>query len=108
MAFRMTLGKRVGSGIVMMLFLMLAVGFGGWFGLTRVLGVVRLYEAVSSVQLTVSTAKEKTGEFLIANLAGDQTLRQFHAPPAQFGRLAMRLFPIPRFRSRGLSLRSMP
>jgi hypothetical protein len=74
MAFRMTLGKRVGSGIVMMLFLMLAVGFGGWFGLTRVLGVVRLYQAVSSVQMVVSTAKEKTGEFLIANLVGDQTL----------------------------------
>ena len=74
MAFRMTLGKRIGSGIVLMLFLMLAVGFGGWFGLTRVLGVVKLYKAISSVQLIVSNAKEKTSEFLIANLVGDKTV----------------------------------
>ena len=74
MTFRMTLGKRIGSGIVLMLFLMLAVGFGGWFGLTRVLGVVKLYKAVNSVQLIVSNAKEKTSEFLIANLVGDKTL----------------------------------
>ncbi|MCE5264833.1 MAG: methyl-accepting chemotaxis protein [Deltaproteobacteria bacterium] len=74
MTFRMTLGKRIGSGIVLMLFLMLAVGFGGWFGLTRVLGVVKLYKAINTVQLIVSNAKEKTSEFLIANLVGDKTL----------------------------------
>ncbi|MCE5281572.1 MAG: methyl-accepting chemotaxis protein [Deltaproteobacteria bacterium] len=72
MTFRMTLGKRIGSGIILMLFLILAVGFGGWFGLTRVLAVVQLYKAINSVQLIVSTAKEKTSEFLIANLVGDQ------------------------------------
>ena len=72
MTFRMTLGKRIGSGIILMLFLMLAVGFGGWFGLTRVLAVVQLYKAINSVQLIVSNAKEKTSEFLIANLVGDE------------------------------------
>jgi len=74
MTFQMTLGKRIGSGIILMLFLMLAVGFGGWFGLTRVLAVVQLYKAINSVQLIVSTAKEKTGEFLLANMVGDKTL----------------------------------
>jgi methyl-accepting chemotaxis protein len=72
MTLRMTLGKRIGSGIVLMLFLMLAVGFGGWFGLTRVLSVVKLYKAINTVQLIVSNAKEKTSEFLIANMVGDQ------------------------------------
>jgi methyl-accepting chemotaxis protein len=72
MTLRMTLGKRIGAGIVLMLFLMLAVGFGGWFGLTRVLGVVKLYKAINSVQLIVANAKEKTSEFLIANMVGDK------------------------------------
>ena len=66
----LTLGKRIASGIILMLMLMTIVGLFGYISLTRVLQVVDQYRNFNSIQHHISTIKEKTDSYLLANYAG--------------------------------------
>ena len=46
----LTLGKRIASGIVLMLVLMVVVGAAGYYGLSRVSNVLALYKDIQTFQ----------------------------------------------------------
>jgi methyl-accepting chemotaxis protein len=66
MAATMTLGKRIGLGILIMLILMLTVGLAGYFGLNRVLNVVEFYKGITKLQLTVGAVKGNMDQYFLA------------------------------------------
>ena len=67
----LTLGKRIASGIILMLMLMVVVGGAGYVGLTRVLKVTEFYKSVNDFQTVVSSAKESTDQYLLAIYGGE-------------------------------------
>lgn len=66
-----SLGKRITSGVIIILALMSIVGLAGYFGLSRVLAVTSLYADINTFQGTVSSVKGMTDRYLLATLSGD-------------------------------------
>lgn len=66
-----TLGKRIASGIGLMLVLMMVVGMAGYLGLNRVLGGMGIYREVNSLQRTASLVKERADGLMLAVADGD-------------------------------------
>lgn len=66
-----TLGKRIALGIVVILILTVVVGMAGYFGLTRMLTATDSYREINTLQSTITTVKEMTDEYLLANSSGD-------------------------------------
>ncbi|MBN1105863.1 MAG: chemotaxis protein [Deltaproteobacteria bacterium] len=71
MRFEMTLGKRIASGIALMLVLMVAVGIAGYVGLSRVLGVTGFYQEMNELQGLIASVKGHTDQYLLACSMGD-------------------------------------
>ncbi|MBW2017437.1 MAG: methyl-accepting chemotaxis protein [Deltaproteobacteria bacterium] len=69
---QLTLGKRIASGIILLLILMGIVGGAGYFGLLRVSKVVGLYKDISSLQSIVALGKEQFDLYMVAALSGDR------------------------------------
>jgi len=72
----MKLGMRLVLGVGLILVLMLVVGFSGYFGLTRVLTMTEYYRTINQLQLTVSSIKEQTDQYLLAAYSGQQDRQQ--------------------------------
>jgi methyl-accepting chemotaxis protein len=86
MAITMTLGKRIGMGILIMLVLMLIVGMAGYFGLNRVLNVVEFYKDISRLQGTVADVKGQMDQYRLATY-GRQKASQEAAQKEAFSAL---------------------
>jgi len=67
----MTLGKRIASGIGLMLILMVIVGGAGYYGLSQVGDVMGFYRQVNSLQREVASFKDASGRYMLAELRGD-------------------------------------
>lgn len=72
MRLHMTLGKRIASGIVLMLVLMLAVGAAGYFGLAQVLRVAEFYKDINELETAVSSVKGHMDRYLLAMAKGQK------------------------------------
>jgi methyl-accepting chemotaxis protein len=75
MGVRLTLGKRIASGIILMLMLMAVVGGAGYYGLTRVSGVMELYKDVQVLQGDVAAFKEQSDQYMLAVLRADKNAK---------------------------------
>jgi methyl-accepting chemotaxis protein len=67
----MTLGKRIASGIGLMLILMIIVGGAGYYGLSQVGTVMGFYRQVNSLQGLVASFKDAASRTMLAELQGD-------------------------------------
>lgn len=76
MPMNLTLGKRIASGIVLMLILITIVGVFGYISLDRVLKVVDQYKDFNTIQSLVSSIKEKTDRYLLANYSGETDVEE--------------------------------
>ena len=72
----LTLGKRIASGIVLMLILIGSVGWAGYYGLGRVSNVMTLYKEIHSLQSIVASFKEQSDRYLLAAYRADQDARK--------------------------------
>jgi methyl-accepting chemotaxis protein len=67
----MTLGKRIASGIGLMMLLMVVVGAAGYYGLSRVGTVMGFYRQVNSLQGLVASFKEASSNSMLSEMQGD-------------------------------------
>lgn len=67
----MTLGKRIASGIGLMLILMLVVGAAGYYGLGQVADVMEFYGKVNTLQGLVASFKEQSGRYMLSEFRDD-------------------------------------
>ncbi|MDD5206600.1 MAG: methyl-accepting chemotaxis protein, partial [Desulfobacterales bacterium] len=70
MNFQMTLGKRIGSIIAIMLVLMAAVGIAGYSGLSRVLAVAGFYRDIKEVAGAVANVSASMDRYLLTIAMG--------------------------------------
>ncbi|MCE5334009.1 MAG: methyl-accepting chemotaxis protein [Desulfobacteraceae bacterium] len=73
---KLTLGKRIASGIFLMLVLMMAVGYVGYLGLSRVLKVGAVAGQVGDLRDTIVSAGGHTDRYLLSVLNNDKDLRE--------------------------------
>ncbi len=92
----LTLGKRIASGIVLMLILMAVVGAAGYYGLSRVTHVMGLYKDIQTFQGIVTSFKEQSDQYMLAtyrsekelrNSAREKTLSQLDKGTVEVGRI---------------------
>jgi methyl-accepting chemotaxis protein len=83
---RLTLGKRIAAGIIIMLVLVVVVGAAGYLGLNRVSEVTAFYRDINIFQQTVGLLKEETDQYLLA-LSKDDKERQDKAYSEAFSQL---------------------
>jgi methyl-accepting chemotaxis protein len=76
MGATMTLGKRIGLGILIMLVLMLIVGMAGYFGLNRVLHVVEFYKGITRIQSTIGDVKGQMDQYLLATYGREKASQE--------------------------------
>ncbi|MCE5243250.1 MAG: methyl-accepting chemotaxis protein [Desulfobacteraceae bacterium] len=76
MAVKFTLGKKIVSGIFLMLILMLVVGGVGYFGLKGVLGVTELSFKVLQLNAAVTEAGAQTDRYLLGLSTGNKALEE--------------------------------
>jgi hypothetical protein len=67
----LTLGKRIASGIMLILMLMTIVGAFSYISLNRVLKIVDQYKDFNTIQGLAASMKEKTDSYLLANYSGE-------------------------------------
>jgi methyl-accepting chemotaxis protein len=67
----MTLGKRIASGIALMLMLMLVVGGAGYYGLSRVESVMGVYRQVNALQRLAAAFKDESNKYMLAEMQDD-------------------------------------
>jgi len=72
----MTLGKRIGSIIAIMLVLMAAVGIAGYTGLNRVLSVANFYRDIKEVSGAVANVSAGMDRYLLTNAMGSSGNRE--------------------------------
>jgi methyl-accepting chemotaxis protein len=75
MGVKLTLGKRIASGIILMLMLMAVVGGVGYYGLRQVSGVMRLYTGVQALQSDVVAFKEQSDQYMLAAYRADKNAK---------------------------------
>ena len=61
------LGKKIGFGFAVVLFLTIVVGIAGFVALSKVLGATDIYRQVSSVQSKFTQVKERTDLYFLNN-----------------------------------------
>jgi len=76
MRLRMTMGKRIAAGIIIMLVLMVVVGLVGYLGLSRVSEVTAFYSDINSLQQTVASVKGETDQYYLALFNEDKELQE--------------------------------
>ncbi|RLB22655.1 MAG: hypothetical protein DRG76_06185 [Deltaproteobacteria bacterium] len=74
MSFTMTLGRRIGVGIAIMLALSVIVGLAGYMGLTKVTKVTDFYRKINELQQTMSSLKGETDQYFLAIFQGNKEL----------------------------------
>lgn len=67
----MTLGKRIAFGIALMLVLMLVVGGAGYYGLSRVDAVMKLYTQVNSLQTLAAAFRDESNKYMLYEMQDD-------------------------------------
>lgn len=67
----MTLGKRITSGIALMLVLMLGVGGAGYYGLSRVDAVMQMYTQVNSLQSLAAAFRDESNKYMLFEIQDD-------------------------------------
>jgi methyl-accepting chemotaxis protein len=67
----MTLGKRIASGIALMLVLMLVVGAAGYYGLSRVDTVMGVYRQVNSLQGLAAAFRDESSKYMLSEMQDD-------------------------------------
>ncbi len=67
----MTLGKRIASGIALMLVLMLVVGAAGFYGLSRVNEVMQVYTQVNSLQRVAAAFRDESNKYMLFEMQDD-------------------------------------
>jgi hypothetical protein len=82
----MTLGKRIASGIALMLVLMLVVGGAGYYGLSRVDAVMQVYTQVNSLQRVAAAFRDESNKYMLFEMQ-DDTAGQETAYDAAFSLL---------------------
>ena len=76
MVLKMTMGKRIAAGIIIMLVLMVVVGLVGYLGLSRVSEVTAFYGDINSLQQTVASVKGETDQYYLALFNEDRELQE--------------------------------
>lgn len=71
---KLTLGKRIASGIALMLILMAVVGAAGYYGLGRVSNVMALYKDIQAFQGVVASFKEQSDQYMLAEYRAEEEL----------------------------------
>ena len=71
----MTLGKRIVSGTILMLFLTAIVGMAGYFGLNRVLRVMSFYQEINALQTVAAFVQESADQYILAGQNGEKNLQ---------------------------------
>ena len=79
MRFKMTLGKRIGLGIALMLFLMIAVGTAGYYGLSRVTARMAFNQDIGDIRGVLLSAKGRLDQYLLAGSIGEMELQTRNA-----------------------------
>lgn len=72
----MTLGKRIAFGIALMLVLMLVVGGAGYYGLSRVDAVMKLYTQVNSLQTLAAAFRDESNKYMLFEMQDDIPRRE--------------------------------
>ncbi len=72
---KMTLGKRIAFGIIVMLLLMVLVGSAGYYSLNRVLSVMEFSDTIQIFQNMASSIKEHTDQYQLSTYAAENDLR---------------------------------
>jgi methyl-accepting chemotaxis protein len=67
----MTLGKRIASGIALMLVLMLVVGAAGYYGLSRVDTVMGVYRQVNALQSLAAAFRDESSKYMLSEMQDD-------------------------------------
>lgn len=98
----MTLGKRIVSGIILMLALMVVVGAVGYYGLTRVTRVMEFRGEIQSLQDIVASFKEHSDQYFLATLRADMEVRD-NAHEMTLSQLDMGSEAVGRIRSNALA-----
>lgn len=75
MTFKMTLGKRIASGIIIMQILMIIVGLAGYWGLKQVSDVTAFNSAMDLLQKTLASVKGETDQYFLAILYENKELQ---------------------------------
>ncbi len=70
----LTLGKRIASGIALMLILTAVVGAAGYYGLSRVSNVMALYKDIKAFQGIVASFKEQSDRYMQAAYRAEKEL----------------------------------
>ncbi len=76
MRVNLTLGKRIASGIGLMLILMVLMGLVGYFGLNGVLKVVEFSDRIGALSDTIASAGAHTDRYLLSIYSGDTALKE--------------------------------
>jgi methyl-accepting chemotaxis protein len=71
MRFHFTLGKKIASGVVLMLLLMTAMGTAGYVGLNRVMTVIGFYRQINEIRGGLASAKGHIDQLLLACALGE-------------------------------------
>jgi len=74
MTLKMTLGKRIASGIIIMQVLMIIVGLAGYWGLKQVSDVTVFNGDMNTLQKTLAAVKGQTDQYFLAILYEDKEL----------------------------------
>ncbi len=72
MIVNLTLGKRIASGIILILMLTAVVGGAGYYGLMQVSSVMGLYKEVQVLQGDVAGFKERSDQYMLAAYRADK------------------------------------
>lgn len=75
MTFKMTLGKRIASGIIIMQVLMIIVGLAGYWGLKQVSDVTAFNSDMDLLQKTLASVKGETDQYFLAILYENKELQ---------------------------------
>lgn len=74
MVLNLTLGKRIASGIALMLVLMVAVGAVGYWGLTGILKATDFSQQINRLNMAANAAKSYSDRYLLSIYTRDQKL----------------------------------
>lgn len=62
-SFKLTIGKRIGFGFTLTLLLAMVVGLSGYWGLSRIMGVVDFYDKINRVEDELAVVREGVSQY---------------------------------------------
>ena len=62
---KLTIGKRIGLGFALVLLMMLGMGIGGYWGLTRLVNVMAFYKNIDTIKSQFASAEESVTRYLL-------------------------------------------